>query len=190
MAREDFIDIPEPAVARFLFGSTRFGWAWFALRLYVGWEWITAGWEKLASPAWTGPQAGSALRGFLSGALAKAGGAHPDVSAWYGAFLSHVALPHAVLFSYVVTWGELLVGAGLMVGAFTGIAAFAGAFMNLNYLFAGTVSVNPLLFLIELFLILAWRTAGWWGIDRWLLPALGVPWRPGKVFTRGASASS
>ena len=23
------------------------------------------------------------------------------------------------------------------------------------------------------------RTAGWWGVDRWLLPMLGTPWSPG-----------
>lgn len=155
-------------------------WVWLVLRLYVGYEWITAGWEKFTGTGWVGAQAGTALTGFLNGALQKVGGAHPDVSGWYGAFLANVALPHAALLSYVVTCGELLVGIGLILGAFTGIAAFFGAFMNLNYLFAGTVSINPLLLLIELFLILAWRNAGWLGIDQWLLPHLGVPWKSEK----------
>jgi thiosulfate dehydrogenase [quinone] large subunit len=31
-------------------------------------------------------------------------------------------------------------------------------------------------------LILAWRNAGYYGVDRYLLPALGTPWQPGKVF--------
>jgi len=31
---------------------------------------------------------------------------------------------------------------------------------------------------------LAWKTAGWWGLDRWILPALGTPWRPGLIFRR------
>lgn len=51
-----------------------------------------------------------------------------------------------------------------------------------RFLFAGTTSINPLLLLIELFLVLAWRNAGWLGLDRWLLPWLGVPWQPGKAF--------
>ncbi|MFA9404074.1 MAG: hypothetical protein ACERKY_13540, partial [Anaerolineales bacterium] len=63
-----------------------------------------------------------------------------------------------------------------------GMAAFFGGFMNMNYLLAGTVSTNPLLLAIAIFLILAWKTAGWWGIDRWLLPMLGTPWRPGFIF--------
>jgi thiosulfate dehydrogenase [quinone] large subunit len=84
---------------------------------------------------------------------------------------------HPIFFSYLITFGELAVGVGLILGAFTGIAAFFGILMNFNYLFAGTVSINPLLLLIELFLVLAWRNAGWLGLDRWLLPYLGVPWQ-------------
>ena len=30
--------------------------------------------------------------------------------------------------------------------------------------------------LAALLLILAWKVAGWWGLDRFLLPALGTPW--------------
>jgi thiosulfate dehydrogenase [quinone] large subunit len=82
----------------------------------------------------------------------------------------------------VVTFGELLVGLALILGVFTGIAAFFGSFMNMNYLLAGSVSVNPVLLIFATLLVLAWKTAGWWGLDRWLLPALGTPWRPGYIF--------
>ena len=184
----DAVVIPEPAFAKFLFADTRMAWAWLILRLYVGYEWLTAGWEKFVSPSWTGAQAGSAIRGFLQGAAAQSAGAHPAVQSWYASFITTAAIPHAMLFSYLVTYGELAVGAGLILGAFTGIAAFFGAFMNINYLFAGAVSTNPLLLLIELFLILAWRNAGWLGIDRWLLPWLGVPWKPGNEFQHHASS--
>jgi thiosulfate dehydrogenase (quinone) large subunit len=178
----DAVVIPEPKFAEFLFADTRMAWVWLILRLYVGWEWLSAGWDKLMMPSWAGAQAGTAIRGFLSGAAANATGAHPAVQSWYASFITNAALPHAVLFSYLVTYGELAVGIALILGVFTGIAAFFGAFMNINYLFAGAVSTNPLLLLIELFLILAWRNAGWLGIDRWLLPWLGVPWKPGSEF--------
>jgi thiosulfate dehydrogenase [quinone] large subunit len=171
------IVISDPPLAKSLFADTRVAWVWLLLRLYVGYTWIMAGWEKATGGAWLGLNAGTALHGFLTAALAKTTGANPAVSTWYAWFVGSVALPHVVLFSYIITFGELAVGAGLILGAFTGIAAFFGAFMNFNYLFAGTVSVNPLLLLIELFLILAWRNAGWLGIDRWLLPRLGVPWK-------------
>lgn len=178
------IQIPEPKFSRLLFADTRAGWLWLALRLYVGYEWLLAGWDKIINPAWVGPQAGGAVQGFLSGALQKTAGAHPDVSSWYAYFLTGFAMHHPMLISYLVTYGEVLIGAGLILGAFTGIAAFFGAFLNFNYLFAGTVSVNPLLLFMELFLLLAWRNAGWFGLDRWFLPWLGVPWKSGEAFRR------
>lgn len=179
---QNVVQIPEPALSRFLFADSRFAWFWLIVRLYVGWQWLSAAWEKFNSPMWVGSQAGVAIKGFLMGAVQKAAGAHPDVSGWYAAFLQNFAIPHAAAFSYVVTYGELLVGIALILGVLTGIAAFFGTFMNLNYLFAGTVGINPLLAVLGLFLILAWRTAGWYGLDRWLLPTLGTPWQAGKIF--------
>ena len=172
----------DPPIAKALFGATQWAWLWLILRLYVGYEWLMAGWGKVTSPAWTGSQAGTALSGFVNGALAKTAGDHPDVQGWYAWFLQHLVLPYAGAWSFLVAWGEVLVGVALILGVFTGIAAFFGSFMNANYLLAGTVSTNPLLFIIATWLVLAWKTAGWWGVDRWLLPMLGTPWRPGRVF--------
>jgi thiosulfate dehydrogenase [quinone] large subunit len=174
--------IEESPVSRVLFGDVRWAWLWLILRVYIGWQWLEAGWGKLNNPAWTGSQAGTALTGFINGALAKTEGAHPDVQGWYGSFLQNIVLPNARFWSYLVTAGEVLVGIALILGLFTGIAAFFGSFMNASYLLAGTVSINPVLFFIATWLVLAWRTAGWWGLDRWVLPALGTPWRPGMVF--------
>lgn len=169
--------IPEPPLAKFLFADTRMAWAWLPLRIYLGYEWVVAGWGKVNSPVWTGDQAGVAIQGFIKGAVAKSGGAHPDVAGWYSAFLEGFVSHNAALFGHLIAWGELAVGVALIVGLFTGIAAFFGAFMNMNFLLAGTVSANPIMFIGQLVLILAWRTAGWIGLDRWLLPLLGTPWQ-------------
>lgn len=185
-SRPQVVAIGDPPIARALFGEVRWAWIWLILRLYVGYEWISAGWEKLNSAAWTGAQAGTALTGFANGALSKVGGDHPSVTAWYGAFLQNVVIPNARLWSYMVSIGETLVGIALILGIFTGIAAFFGSFMNVNYLLAGTISSNPILFIIATWLVLAWKTAGWWGIDRWLLPALGTPWQRGAGVPRPA----
>jgi thiosulfate dehydrogenase [quinone] large subunit len=176
-------------VARFLFGDVRIAWIWLILRVYVGYEWVQAGWEKLHSVSWVGGKAGTAITGFVNGALTKSTGANPSVQAWYAWFLQHAVLPHAVLWSYLITIGESLVGIALILGIFTGIAAFFGSFMNVNYLLAGTISSNPILFVIATWLVLAWKTAGWWGLDRWVLPALGTPWRPGLLFHEPAPQS-
>jgi len=181
-SRQDVKAIQDPPITQALFGSVRWAWVWLILRLYVGYEWMMAGWGKINNPAWTGAKAGAALTGFINGALAKTGGDHPDVQSWYAWFLQHMVLPNAPLWSRMVAWGEFLVGIALILGIFTGIAAFFGSFMNINYLMAGAVSTNPILFVIATWLVLAWKVAGWWGLDRWILPALGTPWRPGYIF--------
>src|SRR5947209_677809 len=183
--------VPEPPIARFLFADTRMAWLWLIVRLYVGYQWITAGLEKLSGYSFTfdgsfgqkvsspwifGTHDGAAIKGFVSGALAQAGGPHPAVQGWYASFLQNVVLPNATLFAYLVTFGEVLIGLALLFGVLTGIAAFFGVFMNLNFLLAGAVSINPVIGVLALFLVLAWRIAGFWGIDRYLLPLLGTPW--------------
>jgi thiosulfate dehydrogenase [quinone] large subunit len=104
------------------------------------------------------------------------------VQGWYANFLHDFVLPNVGLFSFLVTWGEVAVGLGILVGALTGIAAGFGVLMNLNYLLSGTVSINPILGMFGLFLVFAWRAAGQIGLDRWLLPAIGLPWKPGRIF--------
>lgn len=174
--------ITDPPFAQALFGNVNWAWLWLIVRIYVGWAWLKAGWGKVTNPAWVGSKAGTALAGFVNNALTKTSGEHPDVQSWYGVFLHNVVLPHTVTWSYFVAFGEFLVGIGLILGAFAGIAAFFGIIMNLNYLLAGSISVNPVLLILSISLLLAWKTAGWWGLDRWFLPALGTPWRPGLLF--------
>jgi len=178
--------IQDPPFAQALFGETRFAWIWLVVRLYVGWQWLSEGIEKAQSPFWTGAQSGLFLEKWVTFALTKTQGAHPDVQWWYAAFLKVVVLPHAAMWSYVVTYGEIFVGIGLVLGLFTGIAAFFGTVMNGSYLLAGTVSVNPILFALASLIVLAWKTAGWYGLDRWVLANVGTPWqRPGETEPRG-----
>ncbi len=181
MAKQIIID--ESPVSKFLFSDTRVAWFWLIVRIYAGWQWLTAGWEKVHDPAWTGPNAGAALSGFIQGALHKTGGTHPDVQGWYADFLQSFVLIHANTWSHVVAYGELFVGIALIIGILTGIAAFCGLFMNFNYLLAGTVSINPILYTLSIGLILAWKIAGYIGLDRYLLPLLGTPWQQGTMNT-------
>ncbi len=171
---------PEPAISKFFLGSEGASALWFVVRMYVGSEWLLAGWEKIKSPVWG--TSGKAISGFVAGALAKSSGANPAVQGWYAWFLQHIVLANGGLFSFLVTWGEFAVGLGVLLGVLTGIAAGFGVLMNLNYLLAGTVSINPVLGVLGLFLCFSWRVCGWIGFDRWLLPALGLPWKPGAWF--------
>lgn len=169
------ITVPDTRWSHLLFADTRLAPVWALLRIYVGWQWLTAGWHKATGGGWIGAEAGGAVSGFLKGALAKTAGDHPDVTGGYAWFIEHVALPNAALFSHLVTFGELTVGVALILGLFTGAAAFLGGFLNANFLLAGTVSSNPVLFILATWLVLGWRVAGWLGLDRWVLPRVGVP---------------
>jgi thiosulfate dehydrogenase [quinone] large subunit len=103
---------------------------------------------------------------------------------WYRGFIEYLVTIEAhTWFSKIIIFGELLVAVGLILGAFVGVAAFFGGLMNWSFIMAGSASTNGLLFAIATWLVLAWRNAGWIGLDRWLLPILGTPWKPGRVFT-------
>jgi thiosulfate dehydrogenase [quinone] large subunit len=181
--------IPPSPLSRLFFATIRMAWLWLAMRLYVGWQWLMAGWLKLTGYAIWGatpphsaswiftPHLGVQLRGFLLHSLAQ-GGLQP----WYASFVRHVALPQVGLFTYLVTFGEVCVGLGLICGAFTGIAAIGGVFMSLNYVCAGSVSINPQLVVFGILLALAWRVAGHYGADRVLLPLVGTPWTGSLVW--------
>ena len=44
MAKQVIVD--ESPVYKLLFSDPRVAWFWLIVRIYVGWEWLTAGWEK------------------------------------------------------------------------------------------------------------------------------------------------
>ena len=170
--------ITDPPFTRKMFSETgAWTWVWAVVRLYVGYEWLTAGWHKVTSAAWM--NGGTALKGFWEQAVAiPAAPAKPAITyGWFRDFLQALlAGGHYTWFAKVIACGELLVGVALILGAFVGIAAFFGAFMNFNFMLAGSASSNPVLFLGAVLLMLAWKTAGYWGLDRWLLQRLGTPW--------------
>src|SRR2546428_520798 len=99
-----------------------------------------------------------------------------------GGFIQFLIDSHAqVIMGKVIAFGETAVGLGLIFGAFVGVAAVGGAFMNLNFMLAGSASTNPVMLLLGFLLVLAWKTAGYIGLDRFLMPLLGTPWKAPKI---------
>ncbi|WP_067622524.1 DoxX family protein [Alicyclobacillus acidiphilus] len=143
-----------------------------ALRIWIGVEWVRASLEKIGSPAWTGAQAGTGVDGFLKGAIAQSTGPHATVQAWYATFVKDFALPHAKLFSYTVSFGELLVGIALVLGCLTTFAALMGIVMNMAYLLAGTSSTNPNMIVWQMILLIAGFNAAYFGLDYFIIPWL------------------
>jgi thiosulfate dehydrogenase [quinone] large subunit len=179
----DRVEIEGPSFARFLFNNSRAGLVWLPIRVFLGFTWVEAGWHKATSPGWL--DGGAALAGFWKNAVAvPAKGAAPITYDWYRDFITFLLNGHhETWFAVLVTFGELLIGVGLIVGALTGFAAFFGAFMNMSFLLAGSASVNPVMFTLAIGLVLAWKVAGYYGVDRVLLPLLGTPWAPGSAPT-------
>ena len=175
-------EIQDPPIARFLFGSTYMAAVWLLLRVYVGYQWLNSGWGKVNNPKWV--ETGEALKGFWVNAakLPEAPAKAPITFDWYRSFLQFLLDTEAYTwFGKLIAYGELLIGVALIVGLFTGIAAFFGGFMNWNFMMAGTASTNPLLFAIAIGLMLAWKVAGHYGLDRFALPLLGTPWQRGTL---------
>jgi thiosulfate dehydrogenase [quinone] large subunit len=176
--------IQDPPLAAFLFSNTAMAWVWLVVRVWVGYQWIDAALHKVGNPAWV--QTGAALKTYWERAVVIPQQGRPPISFdWYRSFIQYLLDAQTYTwFSKLVAYGELVVGIALVVGAFVGIAAFFGALMNWNFLMAGTASTNPVLLLLGIFLILAWKVAGYIGLDRYLLPMLGTPWGRGRVFAR------
>jgi thiosulfate dehydrogenase [quinone] large subunit len=180
------VEVEGPAFARYLFSNTRAGLIWLPIRIFLGFQWLDAGWHKLTGEGWV--DGGTALLGYWERAVAIPEEGRPAISfEWYRTFLQFLIDNGAhAWFAWLITVGEIAVGIGLLVGALVGVAAFFGALMNMSFLLAGSASSNPVLFTFAIGLMLAWKVAGYYGVDRWLLPRIGVPWHS-KVTTVGGS---
>lgn len=141
------------------------------LRIYLGWQWVEAGWHKLTG--------GFDASGFLTKAVQN-----PIADSTTGAavfpnytyFLEHFALPNVKLINFLVPLGEFLIGLGLIVGGLTLVAGFFGLMLNMMFLFAGTLSTNPWLLLLGFIVFTAGTNAGRFGLDHYLLPMLRKGW--------------
>jgi thiosulfate dehydrogenase (quinone) large subunit len=177
--RNKTVEVREAPWARWLFTYRAAAWIWLVVRVWLGYEWLHAAFEKLhtatARQVWW--STGTALKGFAAGAVtASRQPEHPQVAyGWWVHFL-HWVSSNAGWITRVVVVGELVVGVALILGLFTGIAAFCGLVLNFSFVFSGSAGVNPAFIVAGLLLVLAWRNAGWIGLDHFVLARLGTPW--------------
>jgi len=148
------------------------------LRFYLGYEFLMAGIGK-----WQSGFDANAVIGFLKGGLAKThdallaakgaeAAAHPSVTDTWGWLISHVFLPNAGIFAFIVKSGEVLIGLGLILGCFTTLAAIFGMSMNFAFLLTGTGSTNPQMVLGFLVIISLGAASHELGIDRFFMKKL------------------
>lgn len=177
--------VDDPVSWKLLMGNAYWSLIWMPVRFFVGMEWLAAGEHKVRDDAWM--SGGTALKGYWERAITVPEGRPSSPAgtyAWFEDSLRYM-LNHEwyTWFAKIIAVGEVLVGAGLIVGALVGIAAFFGTLMNFNFQLAGSASTNPVLFGLGVLLVLAWKVAGYWGIDRVLLPAFGTPWKRGRLLS-------
>jgi thiosulfate dehydrogenase [quinone] large subunit len=173
----DTVRASEAAWARWLFASKPAAWIWLVVRVWLGYEWLHAAFEKLnttaARSAWW--DSGAAIKSIASSALAAARlPEHPQLAnAWWMSVL-HWESTNALWLSRLVVISEVVIGVALILGLFTGIAALLGLVLNFSYMFVGAAGVDPAFLLAAILLVLAWRNAGWIGLDGLMLPHLGA----------------
>jgi thiosulfate dehydrogenase (quinone) large subunit len=141
-----------------------------ALRIFLGYQWMNAGYHKLTG--------GFDASGFLQGAVGNpVKGPDGIVYGGWVSFLEGVAIPNAEIFNVLIPWGEFLVGLGLILGCLTTAAAFFGVVMNFSFLLSGTVSHNPTDILMGVLIMVAGYNAGRYGLDRFVVPFLNKKFR-------------
>jgi len=169
--------VQDPPLVQKLLTDVRAGWLFLPFRIWLGWQWVSSGSGKIVEPKWV--ETGEALKAFWVSAVKIPATGRPAISFdWYRMFLQMLLDTQSYTwFAKLVAYGEVLIGIALIIGAFTGIAAFFSGFMNWNFMMAGSASTNPMLFAIAVFLILAWKVSGYIGADFFLLRFIGTPWR-------------
>lgn len=99
-------------------------WPIVLLRVYSGMFFTWHGIGKISRGNFS-----EGMQGFLNSQMENSFG-------FYRPFIESVVLPNSVFFGNTVAWGELLIGLGLVFGFATRYAAFAGAFLVVNFWFA------------------------------------------------------
>lgn len=134
------------------------------IRVYIGYQWFIHGLEKVRD--------GFDASGYMSNLINNpVKGPDGDVVyPLYVSFIEKFASPNVELINFLIPWGELLVGLGLILGTLTTAAAFFGLLMNFMFFFGGTVSTNPSYILYGFIILVAGANAGRFGGDYWVLP--------------------
>ncbi|HEY3364557.1 MAG TPA: DoxX family membrane protein [Symbiobacteriaceae bacterium] len=150
------------------FKGAKGSWMWVIIRLWLGYNWVQAGWHKLSGA--TPFDASGFIKGGIAGSVPAKPGAKPTIQPWWGNFLKNFALPNTGLFNFLVMYGEILVGLALLVGFATIFAASMGFLMNFAFVMSGSISTSPVYMILQFVLVLGGAYAGYIGVDYWFRP--------------------
>jgi thiosulfate dehydrogenase [quinone] large subunit len=180
-ASQETASIPKSGnlkVADWLFRSNYASVLWLIVRVWLGYQWLNAGYQKIWGNEkaffWNGNGVG--VYGFAkTGVTANATPMAAVGYGWWAAFLHNFVMPNASWLAKLISLGEIAIGIGLILGLFTGVAALFALTLNFTYMMTGSAGVNPVYALAAVFLMLAWRNAGLFGLDGLVVRKVGTP---------------
>ncbi len=174
-----------PGMIDALFNRTIFSWLWLIVRIYVGIQWLSASIVKLTSPAWM--NSGEALKiVWTNSVFVPTAPERPVIYYdWFRNLIQALLDQQSYIwFAKFVAIGEFMVGLALILGFMVGVTAFIGGIMHMGLLLEGSIGAAPVLLILEVLLIIAWKTAGYYGLDRYFFNFIGAPWKPGRWFQK------
>ena len=124
-------------------------WVLLPLRLFLGVTFIYAGIQKFTDPQFFHP--GKA--GFIGRQMI----AFANGSPIHG-FLLHIVVPHAMLFGFMVAYGEIAIGLGILIGLLFRPAAFFGMLLSLIFFLSVTWHVYPYFYGADIVFVFCWLT--------------------------------
>jgi thiosulfate dehydrogenase [quinone] large subunit len=154
---------------------------------------LNAGYQKIWGSEHTAfiSGSGAGVKGFATaGIIGSTTGKGGASYGWWAALLHNFVVPNASWIGQFIAIAEVVIGIGLIVGLLTGYAALAGLVLNLVYMFTGSAGVNPAYAVVSVFLVLAWRNAGWIGLDRFILGNRWTQHHFGRVTGRSSTHRS
>jgi hypothetical protein len=82
-----------------------------------------------------------------------------------------------------------LAGIALILGLFTAPAALVAGCLSAGMWANQSPAIGAGYLALAIVLLLAWKTAGWFGLDRWVLPLLGLTGHRGALLRRDGTSS-
>jgi hypothetical protein len=143
------------------------------LQLIIGYEWLLAGGDKLLLGGFPA-QLGKLLLGIADGG---------QLPGFFASLLRELVVPHAVLFGYLIEWGETLAGLGLVI---TGLLALLRPLVERSLSGRSAAMFVSGFRLVERLASLAALGTGLLGLSYFFLDGLPRPWFVPSIAFGGA----
>jgi thiosulfate dehydrogenase (quinone) large subunit len=124
-------------------------WVLLPLRLFLGVTFVYAGIQKLTDPQFFQPT----TVGYVGKQIAAFA-----INSPLHDFLLHTALPHALLFGYLIAFGEIAIGLATLAGLLLRPAALFGLLLSVIFFLTASWRVYPYFYGADIVFIFCWLT--------------------------------